>query len=508
VAPVKTSIQISLILLLPVVPSLAAMSWLSDLGYPLLKWGAAAMLTLVISAFFWIYIRAYVLWPLIELKKTITKNLETADITRRAEVIENHLDCTILKDFNQLMDQLEESITSTQARISNVYDMAVQFTTDAGLMESASKSQSEAATAIRKEVEALSMHILAVARHAEETEQQSTSTRDQSTEGVEVVRCASETMNQIVNAFQVSSNMLNLLKENTEDISGFADEITIISEQTNLLALNAAIEAARAGDQGRGFAVVADEVRNLAVRTNEATIQIRTLLGTVQEQTSSVLSSMQTSSQAVTEGSRILENASESLVKINNNMNRVLEMNKEISNSAQHQKDSSLLIGQQIEAIVDSAKANIISTHNLNKGARDLLVLAKEVKDTSSCLKLNKDDIDVLLETINEVRANAMLAANSQTGEIAGVHVEEIRLLDIQFDEVWRSFMGRPLNEYQRQRANDFSGKWQTLIQARNITLHHAANEEFEQAKENVAQNAAPKYKAARKALLELKQSL
>ncbi|MGD8932303.1 MAG: methyl-accepting chemotaxis protein, partial [Chromatiales bacterium] len=294
-APIKTSIQISLILLLPVVPALAAMSWLSDLGNPLLKWGAAAMLTLVISAFFWIYIRAYVLWPLIELKKTITKNLETVDITRRAEVIENHLDCTILKDFNQLMDQLEESITSTQARISNVYDMAVQFTTDAGLMESASKSQSEAATAIRKEVEALSMHILAVARHAEETEQQSTSTRDQSTEGVEVVRCASETMNQIVNAFQVSSNMLNLLKENTEDISGFADEITIISEQTNLLALNAAIEAARAGDQGRGFAVVADEVRNLAVRTNEATIQIRTLLGTVQEQTSSVLSSMQTS---------------------------------------------------------------------------------------------------------------------------------------------------------------------------------------------------------------------
>jgi hypothetical protein len=136
------------------------------------------------------------------------------------------------------------------------------------------------------------------------------------------------------------------------------------------------------------------------------------------------------------------------------------------------------------------------------------LVLAKEVKDTGSCLKLNKGDIDVLLETINEVRANAMLAANSPTGEIAGVHVEEIRLLDIQFDEVWRSFMGRPLNEYQRQRANDFSGKWQTLIQARNITLHHAANEEFEQAKENVAQNAAPKYKAARKALLELKQSL
>ncbi|MDQ7015799.1 MAG: methyl-accepting chemotaxis protein [Gammaproteobacteria bacterium] len=76
------------------------------------------------------------------------------------------------------------------------------------------------------------------------------------------------------------------LSQRAEDIGSIISLIQDVSDQTNLLALNAAIEAARAGDQGRGFAVVADEVRTLAKRTNEATSEISTLVGQIQEETS------------------------------------------------------------------------------------------------------------------------------------------------------------------------------------------------------------------------------
>lgn len=89
-----------------------------------------------------------------------------------------------------------------------------------------------------------------------------------------------------------------------------------IAEQAKFLALNAAIEAARSGEAGRGFGVVATEVRNLAVQSQEATAEVRTLVGEIQKATGAVLDAYRAGRDEAETGQGVVRQAESSIEQL------------------------------------------------------------------------------------------------------------------------------------------------------------------------------------------------
>ncbi|MFK8068077.1 MAG: methyl-accepting chemotaxis protein [Gammaproteobacteria bacterium] len=149
-------------------------------------------------------------------------------------------------------------------------------------------------------------------------------TSETAKEGAAVIINAVTEMNQIAESIRASSDHIEKLNKQSNDINSIIKTIQDIADQTNLLALNAAIEAARAGDQGRGFAVVADEVRHLAARTSESTSEISTMINNIQHDTDNASSSMVACIDQAAHGVELANQAGEVITKIQTGSNEVV----------------------------------------------------------------------------------------------------------------------------------------------------------------------------------------
>jgi methyl-accepting chemotaxis protein len=158
--------------------------------------------------------------------------------------------------LNQAADNLDDGLSQVALGIHQVAAAAVEISTGSTSLSQAATEQASTLEEISCSLQEMSSMTGQSAMNAREAKGIAEETRISSEKGFTHMKHLSEVIERI--------------KQSSDQTARIVKTIDEIAFQTNLLALNAAVEAARAGEAGQGFAVVAGEVRSLAMRSAEA----------------------------------------------------------------------------------------------------------------------------------------------------------------------------------------------------------------------------------------------
>lgn len=318
--------------------------------------GILFALVFVISIFSWLVIRS-ITHPLEYFAKTFNALAEHKDMSIRLSE-EGHNELTGLsRAFNQLIMSFNHTLSSVRMKAYEVKDLAEHASVNMEQAKSLSTNQLSATDSISVAVHEMTTTIHEVSNIAQSTSQAVQCAHDVSVSSSMNWETSKNMMEKLISELGNTSEVVNKLNHEAEQIGGILNVIQGIAEQTNLLALNAAIEAARAGESGRGFAVVADEVRSLAARTQQSTQQIRKQIESLLAGASSATSDMAILRDEGTKAVTLVLETGESFTRLRSELDKIMEMATLIATATEEQTMVSNEINQRISSVKDDSQA-------------------------------------------------------------------------------------------------------------------------------------------------------
>lgn len=309
----------------------------------------------IIAAFFiiiLIFVLNRIYQPVIALKELVMSlSSGGGDLTQRLTISSND-------DLGQIASGVNTFIETLQLMMLDVKRVSGRLSEGVSILTSHSDQSAEILDKHKQEtdlvvtaVEELSVTAEMVASNAQDTAQFTQEANISGETSKDIISNAQLSLQRLAQEVENTTvNVANMSQE-TQDIGLILNVIGAIAEQTNLLALNAAIEAARAGEQGRGFAVVADEVRALAARTQTSTGEIEHALEKLQNESTSVVSSIEstrsTSQQTVSEAASIAD----SLEVMTGFVTKINDLSGQIASSALEQNEVIREVSQNMSRI-------------------------------------------------------------------------------------------------------------------------------------------------------------
>ncbi|WP_434340378.1 methyl-accepting chemotaxis protein [Motilimonas cestriensis] len=330
------------------------------------------------------YISRSVLNPINSLVNVIQNIQQSNNLSLRVEQSGKDELSQLGRSFNLMLSNFQSIIKGVNTAVSELSESSEQLSVNANNNKAQISKQLEETDQVATAVTEMGSTIEEIAKNTEMVAQVAEQTNRNALLGKQSVEDTINKIEQLSAALNSSSQAVSVLAEESQTIDQVLDVIKSIAEQTNLLALNAAIEAARAGEQGRGFAVVADEVRNLAMRTQDSTLEISQIIDSLQQRTQGIVNLISSCHQQGKDSSDQAQQAGELLTQITKDVSHISDMSTQVAAAIEEQSLVSAEVNRNIINIKDSAEHNsasaLSSVHASDKVLEQATVLHNAVK--------------------------------------------------------------------------------------------------------------------------------
>lgn len=310
------------------------------------------------------------------------------DLTVRADVTAGEIG-TVADFFNSIVESLRDIVTQVKQAAIHVNSAigsnegAIRHLAEEALTQAAEINRTldavDQMTQSMKAVAESAEKAAFIANHAAHTATKSGHAMDLTVQNILSLR---ETVGE-------TAKKVKRLGESSQQISRVVSLINQIAIQTNLLAINAGIEAARAGEEGQGFAVVAEEVGELAVRSAAATQEIEQIVENIQRETSEVVQAMEIGTTQVVEGTRIVEEAKQSLSEILDVSSQIDFLVQSISTATTSQVETSQSVSQLMKDIAAISQRTSDSSRQVSESLQQTVDISQQLQETVEAFKVS-----------------------------------------------------------------------------------------------------------------------
>lgn len=309
------------------------------------------------------------------------------DLTVRAEVSAS-LTGAVADAFNVTIANLHRIVVQVKRSVARVNQDARDSESFARGLSREALRQAEEISTSRRSVEKMTRSIQQVAENARRAETVTRQASETAARGGDAVDRTVEGILSLRETVSETGKKVKRLAESTQEISKIVALINQLSSRTNLLALNASIEAVRAGEAGRGFAIVADEVRQLADRAAKATREIEQIVLNIQSETSAVMQAMEKGTQQVVVGTRLAEEARQSLDEIIQVSQQIDGLVAEIAQAAVAQETTSRSVEGVMESVEVMAQATAVESNRVSDALGGLVQVAQDLQVATDRFKV------------------------------------------------------------------------------------------------------------------------